>query len=148
MHDSPLNNLIKEYYPEILKYCVFKLGHDYHGAEDCTQEVFFVLQKKYRSIDLSRDVRPWLYATADRIIHHYRRKNPESIDIDTLPEETEDFPYPDSILDVLNDEDRRLIVAYISGADKIKLAKQYHLSLAALYKRIARIKAKLRTNSD
>ncbi len=148
MHDTPLNSLIKEYYPLILKYCVFKLAPDYHGAEDCTQEVFYVLLKKHRSIDLSKDIRPWLYATADRIIYQYRRKKPESVDIETIPEETEDFPYPESILDVLDDADRQLLLAYLNSEDKHALAKQYHLTLAALYKRIARIKEKLRASSE
>ncbi len=74
MQDSPLNIIIKNYYKEILRYCNMKL-RNHHAAEDCTQEIFLLFVKKSGTIDFSKDIRPWLYAAADRIMKNYLRKS-------------------------------------------------------------------------
>lgn len=150
MHDTPLNGLIREYYAEILRYCAAKLNRDTSGAEDCTQEVFCLLVKKADSLNIAKDIRPWLYAAADRIILQYKRKHPETVPLESIPEDrlTTDFPYNDTLSSVLDEEEIRLLKAYFGGADKAKLAARYGLSTAALYMRILRLKEKLRKNLD
>lgn len=144
MHNTPLDGLIHEYYKEIFRYCAIKLNQDYSGAEDCTQEVFCLLVKKSASLDISKDIRPWLYAAADKIIMSYKRKHQEIVPLEALTGEelSVDFPYNDILLS-LDEEEKKLLTAYFNGADRAALAKEHKISLPALYKRISRIKEKL-----
>ena len=143
MQDSPLNIVIKAYYGEILRYCNMKL-RNHHAAEDCTQETFVLFVKKSGTIDFSKDIRPWLYATADRIMKNYLRKNPLMEDIDTVPEPTEEFQYSDSLLDELEAEERNFLLAYYNADDRKQLAKEMGLSLPALHMRFKRLKEKIK----
>ncbi|MCR5717970.1 MAG: sigma-70 family RNA polymerase sigma factor [Oscillospiraceae bacterium] len=147
MPENPLNLIIQTYYADILRYCNRKLG-DHHAAEDCTQEVFLLLVKKADRLDLYKDIRPWLYAAADRIMKNYIRRNPPAEDMEDVPEPSEDFPYPESILDELEPPDRELLVAYFNADDHRQLARSLGISQAALYMRICRIKNKIRKNRD
>ena len=143
MSDNPLNLIVEAYYAEILRYCKRSL-RDSYAAEDCTQEVFMLFIKKAGKLDLTRDIRPWLYAAADRIMKSYLRSNPPAEDIDELPEPSEEFPFRDSILDELEEDERDLLIAYYNADDHKALAKERGISPAALYMRIVRIRNKLR----
>ncbi|MDE5754413.1 MAG: hypothetical protein K2H89_07735 [Oscillospiraceae bacterium] len=50
------------YYREIFHYCYNRLYGDFHA--DCTQEVMLVLCKKVNTLDMSKEIRPWLYSVA------------------------------------------------------------------------------------
>ena len=58
--------IIKDCYREILRYCNSRLDGNVHAAQDCTQEVFLLFHQKISHLDISRDVRPWLYDVADK----------------------------------------------------------------------------------
>ncbi len=141
---SPILELLyREYYETIFQYCRVRLNGDIHAAEDCTQEVFLVLHKKLKHLVKLESILPWLYSTADREIKAYRRKHPETVDIDGIPEpaasEQEDSP-----LDILDDEERRIAELYYGGADKYALAQSLGITLDALYQRMHRIRQKLK----
>ena len=120
-----------------------RLNCDIHAAEDCTQEVFLILLKKLPKLIRQDELGAWLYRTADIVMKNYRKKNPETTDIDSIPEIPEEI-VSESILDNLTDEERHLLTLYYSGADKIQLARSFGMTLKALYTRIMRIKNKLR----
>ena len=143
MQDSPLNIIIKNYYKEMLRYCNMKL-RNHHAAEDCTQEIFLLFVKKSGTIDFSKDIRPWLYAAADRIMKNYLRKNPPMEDVDTVPEPTEEFQYSESFLDELEAEERNFLLAYYNADDRKQLAKEMGVSLPALHMRFKRLKEKIK----
>lgn len=143
MEKKPVEQLIKIYYKEIFHYCYNRLNGDFHTAEDCTQEVMFILHKKVNSLDMSEDIRPWLYSVADKEIKACQRKKVDTVDIEDVSEQLSENPFESSILDILTDDERQLINAYASGADKLELAKKEHLTLDALYKRISRMKEKI-----
>ncbi len=143
MQENPLTIIIKAYYSEILRYCNMKL-HNHHAAEDCTQEVFLLFVRKSGKIDFSKDVRPWLYASADRIMKNYLRKNPQTEDIDTVPEPAEEFQVSESLLDELEADERNFLIAYYNADDRKQLAKEMGLSLPALYMRFKRLKEKIK----
>ncbi|MDE5753476.1 MAG: sigma-70 family RNA polymerase sigma factor, partial [Oscillospiraceae bacterium] len=128
---------------EIFRYCYNRLYGDFHAAEDCTQEVMLVLYKKVNTLDMSKDIRPWLYSVADKEIKACQRKKVNTVDIDTMSEQLSQNPFERSVLDVLDEEERQLIEKYLSGADKGKLAKEKNLSLGALYTKVSRIKNKI-----
>ena len=141
------NQILSRHYTEILLYCCAHLYGDTYAAEDCAQEVFLALYRKLDSLDLKKDIRPWLYAAADREIMAYRRRHPETVDIDDIPEPAviPDFTeaQAETVLDHLPAKDRQLLEAYYSGADRLRLAKKLGISANALYLRIRRIRKRL-----
>lgn len=139
------DKIVEAYRDELVFYCMARMKRGYHAAEDVVQEVFLQLHKK-RNVDLHGNIRAWLYRTADHKIKEYLRKNPELDDL------TEAAAQPDrrqsiddnSVLTELTEDERTLLERYyLVGEDKLKLAKEYGLSLNALYIRIVRIRHKL-----
>lgn len=143
MAKEPVEYLIKSYYKEIFNYCYNRLYGDFHAAEDCTQEVMLVLYKKVNTLDMSKDIRSWLYSVADKEIKAYQRKKINAVDINIMSEQLSENPFEHSVLDVLDEEERQLMEEYLSGADKRKLAKEKNLTLGALYTKVSRIKDKI-----
>ena len=137
--------ILNDYYSAILSYCFMHLDNDIHAAEDCTQEVFLLLHIKLNQLNLSLNIEGWLYAVADKKIKAYKRKQPEIVGIEELPEEFEepDFIPKNSALDSLDDEERQLLKVYYSGENRSKIAKNLGLTTNALYLRIKRIRKKL-----
>ncbi len=144
MAESIVALIYKEYYHKVFQYCRTRLNGDVHAAEDCTQEVFLILHKKIKKLVMLDSILPWLYAAADREVRRYRRKHPEMLDIDEIPEPAAPEWIQDSVLDILDEEDRRLAELYYGGAEKFALAKEYGMTLDALYKRMQRIREKVK----
>lgn len=150
------NKIIQTYYKEIYSYCFVKLNYRHHSAEDCTQDVFVIFFQKYEKLDTTDNIRLWLYRTADNVIKAHLRKNPTTdVSIEDNPE-VMDIPaessFPDdsadSQLDILTDEERKLLEAYYDTdyGQRSAAAKKMGLSLAAMYQRVHKIKNKLRRN--
>lgn len=113
---------------------------DIHAAEDCTQEVFLILYQKVNSLDMTKDIRSWLYRTADHVIKAYIRKHPEAVDIDSVSELPEKTEIHESVLDVLSKHEREFVDLYYSDMDKRLIAKEQGITLKSLYLKMARIK--------
>lgn len=143
MQKAVIDSIVAEHYKPVLKYCNKHLHGDVHAAEDCTQEVFLILYQKVNSLDMTKDIRPWLYRTADRVMRAYKRKNPEMVDIDSIPEIAVEPELHESVLDVLSEDERTLVDSYYSDKDKFQIAKERGITLKSLYLKIARIKGKL-----
>lgn len=142
-----LEFLYEKYYTKVLAYCCVRLHNDIHAAEDCTQEVFLILQKKLPKLVTSDEIQAWLYRTAENVVKNYRKKNPEMIDIDSIPDIPEET-HVETALDILSDEEKELVGLYYQGESKERLAKQKGISLDVLYKRMSRIKQKLKEYLD
>ena len=138
-----LEFLYEKYYTKVLAYCCVRLHNDVHAAEDCTQEVFLILQEKLPQLVKLDEIQPWLYKTAENVVKNYKKKNPEMIDIDSIPEISEE-KHIETALDILTEEEKELVNLYYQGESKEKLAKQKGISLDMLYKRMSRIKQKLK----
>ncbi len=80
-----------------------------------------VLYKKVNTLNMSKDIHPWLYSVADKEIKVYQRKK---VDIDTMSEQLSENLFERSVLDVLDEKERQLMEEYLFGADKRKLAKE------------------------
>ena len=147
--------MTEQYYAEILRYCQNKLPNDIHGAEDCTQDVFLLLYQKRDEIDFNQNIRGWLYATADRIISNYQKKQSRilqmlSVDLTKIEDRSSDSEqaFTSQTFACLSEDELELLKAYY-GANKGErqdIAKRYNLTLAQLYKKIHVIRNKLRTN--
>lgn len=148
MHKSVIDSIIAEHYKPILKYCSKHLHDDVHAAEDCTQEIFLILYEKVNSLDMKKDIRPWLYRTASHVIKTYIRKHPEMVDIDSIPDIAEETELHESALDVLSEDELMLIESYYGDKDKSLIAKEKGITLKSLYLKIARIKGKLSAALD
>lgn len=74
--------IIEKYYTDVYKFCLNRLKN-IHAAEECTQEVFLLLFQKRAKLDLTEQLRSWLYESAMRICNKYISKNSEiNADID------------------------------------------------------------------
>lgn len=148
MHKSVIDSIIAEHYKSVFKYCSKHLHDDVYAAEDCTQEIFLILYEKVNSLDMKKDIRPWLYRTASHVIKTYIRKHPEMVDIDSIPDIAEETELHESALDVLSEDELMLIESYYGDKDKSLIAKEKGITLKSLYLKIARIKGKLSAALD
>ena len=146
------NEIISQYYTEIYNYCYARMNFDAYAAEDCTQEVFVTLFRRIKDLD-DNNIRIWLYRAADNVMNTYRRKNiSNDLSIEDSPEvrEAADNPFDEdageSILDVLDDEEKKIVREYYSSdyGDKKSVAKKLGLSVTSLYQKIHKIKNKLK----
>lgn len=113
------NEIIEKYYASIYRYCFVRLDYNEYAADDCTQEVFLILLKKQHKLNLSDNIRAWLYETANRVIKAYLRKankedtisNPDEIEDKTAVIENDS----QSALEGLTEEEYLLISEYYSS---------------------------------
>ncbi len=109
------------------------------------------LKKFNENINLDDNIRAWLYETARRKIKEYLRKNPDFEDLTTVEEKTDQFQLmneTDSPLDILSEEERKLLESYYMKEDKNDIATNNNTSLNALYCKIKRIRKKLLSKLD
>jgi len=149
--------IINRHYREIYNYCYAKTNYRKHSAEDCTQEVFLIFFKKYKSLESDENIRIWLYRTADNVIRNYNRKFAVSdISISDVEEELRDFSEvssfeeKESILDSLSDEEKRIVSVYYGSSygDKKSASKILGIPLPSLYQKIHKIKKKLKKKTS
>ncbi|MCM1315950.1 MAG: sigma-70 family RNA polymerase sigma factor [Alistipes senegalensis] len=152
MDNNILTKIIEEYYQSIYNYCYVKLNFNHNNAQDCAQEVFLILLEKQKKLNLSDNIKIWLYKTADNVIKAYRRKNKindKTLNIDEIEIAIENnFEVIDKnkIFDNISEEDYILLKTYYNNeyGDKEEVAKQFNLTIKNLYKRIHNIKSKLK----
>ena len=155
MRGEKVEIITKQYYDSIKAYCHARLSDDFHGAEDCTQEVFFILFRKHLLLNDSEKIKTWLYKTADKVISNYLRKERNRLQVPLEDVElSDDGGLLDVLdgtpLDVLTESERRMITAYYGAdaASRQQIADQFSMTLPALYVAISRIKKKLKTAID
>ena len=150
--DELCTAVIETYYESIYKYCFVTLHYDKCAAQDCTQETFFLLYRKRQLLDLHGNIRVWLYKTADRVMKNYirkERKYQEQIPLDAV--EIADSAQPffaeeNELLSALSPDERSFLLDYYEagyGGHSL-LASGYGMTIRAMYKKIERIKNKLK----
>ncbi len=111
--------------------------------------VFF---SKHERLEDTENIRLWLYRTADNVIKAFLRKNPSAV---SLEESAEAMNMADSggfddtgesLLDVLEPDERKLLELYYDSdyGQRNEAAKRLGISLPALYRKIHKLKKKLR----
>ncbi len=151
MHKRKLiNKVITENYDSILHYCIIRLDYDLFAAEDCTQDVFLLLVKKSNELDLTHNIRSWLFSSAERIVKNYlKQKAKHDIIVVCDLESIKDLPSPiqpsSSKFDVLTEDEYNLLKKYYltDCEDRNQIANEIGITVNALYKRIHDIKRKL-----
>lgn len=153
--DDLCTMIANQYYRPIYRYCYEQLHFNVDAAQDCTQEVFLILIQKKNRLDLSGNIKVWLYKTADRVIRNYRRKerkyqNCISIDeIDLVDDSNSQDFESDDRLSCLTEEEYALLQEYYSAeyGNRNEVAKRHGMTLPALYMEIHRIRSKVKTNN-
>ena len=151
--DEQCDQIIKRYYPEILRHCTCLLDYDVRGAEDCTQDVFLLLHEKKSILCFHKNIRGWLYATAENIVRNYKRKQNRSQPMD--PSDMEQIVDPSSIpgntfsssaFDDLTDQELQLLTDYYTAkqGDRNLIAEKYGMTVGQLYKKIHILREKIR----
>lgn len=143
--------IIERYHDKIFRFCLLQLKN-FHLAEECTQEVFFLLFKKSPELSISDKLGSWLYAAADKICKKCRSKNMiNTVDIDEFADiiasksNSPDKNILSEIYDALEKDDADLFVEYAEADsdERKRIAERLDITTDALYKRIERIKKKL-----
>lgn len=146
------DQLIEDYYAEMLRYCRRLLNGDLSGAEDCTHEVFLRLLKKQSTLDLYGNIRGWLYAAADRVVKEYMRERMKmqamlQYDLTQIPDDTAaEETQSERMLACLSDGERQLLLAYYGAENgsRMAVAAQYGMTPAQMYRKVHRLREKLR----
>ena len=145
--------IFRKYYRQIYNYCLIKLRAE-QSAYDCVQEVFLILYKKLNRVEATENIGLWLYRTADKVISRYIKNNLKDISLDSLDFTVEDncgfITRSYEILDTLISKDELLLLEnyYLHGMTICELAAKSAVSEAAIYKRIERLKAKLKKHKE
>lgn len=152
--------LVKSYnlhYKALYRFCNARLKNEYQ-AEDCVQESFLVLYKKYLQNEKIENEKLFLYKVADNLIKAQWRKNLKDekiIDIDSLAEvmvvgteifERMDFEeFSEKLASVLNETDLLIYrLKYIEDNTIKEIAEKTALSFEAVAKRLSRLREKLK----
>lgn len=145
--NSIYNEMIKRYYKPIFAYCLVKLKNK-ASAEDCTQEVFLWLYKKWGSIKNFDNINAWLHRTADNVIKKYISRNAKETPI---PDDILDIPIQENFFDgndiavlIGKDDYDLLLNYYIAGKSSKEIADDLSISETVLRKRIQRIRDKIK----
>lgn len=158
-NSTPENDFIESYsnyYPFILKYCTARLGSDSYIAEDCTQETFFILYKKFREGIIIENPKAYLCRIADRII--LKRKSKKFLHHENLTDyidesDTEicepyyNIEYEDLIKIMqssLNEIDKQIFtLRYIDDLSVKEIAQKTNNSVTNITTRLSRIRKKI-----
>lgn len=154
MQEDYCERIIQKYYKQIYQFCYSHLNYSKEGAEDCTQEIFMILLQKKNKLNLTENMRAWLYITAYGVMRNYRRRESKYV----LMENIDDLPLSDDggieavvmqderRLDFLTNREQALMTDYYTAehGQKRAIAKKYNMSLPALYNEVSRIKKKIR----
>lgn len=155
--NEKLNEAYKEYFDDLLRFCSVRLNNKYQ-ADDCVQECFFVLYKKFLKNEEIQNVKLYLYKIADNLIKAQWRKNQRSestINIDTLAEElaanSNDFERLDfkelleEFSSVLNENEYLVYkLKYLEDKTIKQISEETGLSFEVVAKRLSRLRIKLK----
>lgn len=156
------NELLKQayerHYSYVYKFCLSRLPKDRASAEDCAQETFLVLYKKYKAGEEIENVLAFLLQTARNFvlkqIREYEKRQNE-VDIDeviNIPSQSEDLDeklsfeqYSREISAALSDKEAELFkLRYIDELTVETIAAMVDRPVANIYVELSRIRKKLR----
>ena len=146
---------VRKYYSDIYKFCCSRCRNA-DDAQDITQDVFVVLVEKSATLN-DKNIRAWLYQTADNKLHEYLRKKTVKNTFISLDENVCGYPnlsvqqditlnlVQKKILNLLNDSEKELFIKlYIENNDVELISEELGISKGALRVRKSRLKAKIK----
>lgn len=155
--DELFKKAFDENYVSIYRYCLSKLKNN-EMAEDCVQESFLVLYKKYLAGEEIEYVKAFLMKTANNFIlkrFDEVKKSQNQVDIEeiiNIPSQNEDVDdrltfeqYSRQISAALSDQDAEMFkLRYINEYKIEEIANMLDMSIPAVTTRLSRIRNKLK----
>lgn len=156
--DELLKQAYEQYYTSVYKFCLSKLKNDAASVEDCAQEAFIVLYKKYLGGEDVEFVHAFLLKSASNFIKkqyvHIERANKtvdlqEVIHIASQDEDIDDRltfeEYSRQISSALSDLDADLFsMRYVEDLQIDEIAMRMDMSISSVTTRLSRLRNKLR----
>jgi len=154
--DRQFVDVYRRYYPFILKLCAARLGGDADLAEDCTQEAFYVLYKKYLAGVTVENPRAFLAKTAHLILLNKRtRRTAEAARRAELDENmpdgdgwlaaSEGAMLMETLQEPLNEKERTLFrLRYVEERSVAEIAALTDSTVTAVTTRLSRLRRRLK----
>jgi len=137
---------------------LLRLGASPRETEDLVQEVFLVMYRNWATLDLTRPIRPYLFAVAFRIVCAHRRRRRREIPYEYLDTEDPSIGPEESLqsrqssrllltaLDSIPLERRAVVVMHdLDGFSVMEIASRLSLSRFGIYARLRKARSELKT---
>lgn len=156
-----LDDIAEKYYVVIRLHCLRRLHYDKSYADDITQEVFELLYKKSKTIEI-KNYRAWLYRTANNLLKDFYKKQKRKKDKETQMDEIimeslayeQNFEiideytierYKDEILAELTESERELFkMNNIEKLSRTQISEKLSISEENTKKRLYRLNQKIK----
>ena len=157
--DAEFTLAYRSLYPFIVKYCQAKLGGSIDDAEECAQETFFILYRKYRNNVKIENPKAFLIKTANYIIlKKLSSKHSDTVYIDEVKSEiaendTSEIRFGnveynelvELIKNKLGEPDKTIFVLrYIEEQSLKEISEKTGLSITNITTRMTRFRTKIR----
>ena len=157
--DDMLKQAYKNYYSDVYRLCLSLLMNDRESIDDCVQEAFIVLYKKYLEGEEVEYVKAFLFKTVQNFVKKRLRENSKTnqhVNIDDITElvsQSEDMDeklsfdeYSRQISDALSQRDAELFkLRYIDDYSLEEIAQILNLSISVVGTRLHRLRKRLVT---
>lgn len=155
--DDMLKQAYKNYYSDVYRFCLSILMNDRESIDDCVQETFIVLYKKYLEGEKVEYVKAFLFKTVQNFVKKRLRENTKTNqyvsleDVTELVSQNEDMDeklsfdeYSRQISDALSQRDAELFkLRYIDDYSLEEIAQILNLSISVVGTRLHRLRKRL-----
>ena len=155
--DDMLKKAYKSYYSDVYRFCLSFLVQDRESIDDCVQEAFIVLYKKYLDGEEIEYVKAFLFKTVENFVKKRLRENTKAkrqVNLDDVAElitQSDDMDerlsfeeYSRQISDALSQRDAQLFkLRYIDRYSLEEIAKMLDTSVSVVGTRTHRLRKRL-----
>ena len=160
--ETRFDSIYEAHHQQILVYCLRRVSPE--EAHAATNEVFEVAWRRSRDVPDGEATLPWLYGVARRVLAHQKRSaarfarlttraagyaRPYQHEPDQVVVQRHEYEMVCGAVNRLSPNDREmLLLSAWEGLTHAQIAKTMNLSLAAVDKRLARAKKRLKRQYD
>ena len=160
--DTRFDKIYEAHHRQILAYCLRRTSHD--EAYSATNEVFEAAWRRSADVPTGDGTLPWLYGVARRVLAHQRRSaarfsrlttkaagyaRPHQHEPDHVVVQRHEYEMVCGAVNRLSPDDKEmLLLSAWEGLTHAQIADSMNLSLAAVDKRLARAKKRLKRQYD
>lgn len=155
--DALLKEAYQKYYSSVYRFCLSRLKNDRDSVDDCVQEAYIALYKKYTAGETIEFVNAFLLQAASNFVKkRYKELERQQTHIDLeevkyIPSQNEDIDdrltfeeYSRQISAALNDTDAALFsLRYVEEFKIDEIAERMEMSVPAVTTRLSRLRKKL-----